>query len=316
MGLVSTQVTVLPGRRPGRAGRVWVGFALPLLVVLAGPASADESPVATPAPRVAPRAPAWPEALAQRNARYAVLTRVDDPEGEAHEALLAHAVTTRETDPASDLEELRRFVAAQRGHWATVEAKLARTLDLEGEREEQILARRTLARAHAQFARVRFPMVRDENGLLVHEAELELRRYERDSLRLDREGERLSVFATQNPDPAAERFSVMREHHRETASEAVREELRDELETDRALAIHEVRNEEREARTAEQADAKAEERADAEAEKDAERAEEKAEALAEREDEAATERATERSDERADESILERQMLQSEDGGL
>src|SRR5690606_34221889 len=110
----------------------------------------------------------------RRNARYAVLTRVDDPEAEARETLLAHAVTTRETDPASEVEELRRFVAARRGHWATVEAELTRTLDPAGEREEQILARRTVARAHAQFARVRFPMVRDESGLLVHEAELEL----------------------------------------------------------------------------------------------------------------------------------------------
>lgn len=333
MRLVSTQVTVrhTEGRAGRRRGRAAVALASPLLaLVLAGPAAADESPAAPPAPapeaaprpevapaaRVAPPAATWPEALSRRNARYAVLTRVDDPESEAREALLAHAVTTRETDPASELEELRRFVAAQRGHWATVEAELVRTLDLEGERDEAVLARRSLARAHAQFARVRFPRVPDENGLLVHEAELELRIYERESLRLDRRGERLGVFATQHPDPGAERFHLTRLDHRQAAPEAVREDLRSELEIDRALAIEDGKNDQRLARELEQKEAKDEARAEAQDEAALERKAEKAEALAERAGDAAAERATERADERTDERTAEQQMLQSEVGAF
>lgn len=98
----------------------------------------------------------WPAALQKRNARYASLTRVGDPEGDLHERLISHLQMVRIDDRLGDLEELRRKRAA--GHVPprhVLHARVARDHDLSGDEGEVVLASITNERRHAETRRFR-----------------------------------------------------------------------------------------------------------------------------------------------------------------
>lgn len=98
----------------------------------------------------------WPAALHKRNARYASLTRVDDPQGDLHERLIAHMELARVDDRLGDLEELRRKRAA--GHVPprmVAQAQVTRDLDPDGDEGEVILASITNERRFAETRRFR-----------------------------------------------------------------------------------------------------------------------------------------------------------------
>lgn len=117
----------------------------------------------------------WPAALQKRNARYASLTRVDDPQGDLHERLIAHMELVRVDDRLGDLEELRRKRAAShvppRG---VVYAHVIREQDLGGDQDEVILASTTNERRWAETRRFR-DLAGDHVELAVHLRDVRLR---------------------------------------------------------------------------------------------------------------------------------------------
>lgn len=154
-----------------------------VLVLLLGAdhALAGDEPVLPCPPRA--QAPAaegeqgarWPAALKKRNARYASLTRVDDPQGDLHERLIAHMDLARVDDRVGDLEELRRKRAD--GHIPprlVAHAHVTRDQDLGGDEDEVILAATTNERRYAETRRFR-DLGGDREELYVHRRDLQRR---------------------------------------------------------------------------------------------------------------------------------------------
>lgn len=125
-----------------------------LLCALPQQAFAGDPPLPTPVG--ADVAPAWPTKLKHRNARYASLTRVDDPSGDVHERLIAHMHMNRVDDRVGDLEEVRRrrtsgFVPPL----AVKDALVMRVHDADGDDNEVVLASIRHERRHAEIRRFR-----------------------------------------------------------------------------------------------------------------------------------------------------------------
>lgn len=135
--------------------------ALALLLGVDRALAGDEPVLPRPRGAQAPAAEAdqgarWPAALQKRNARYASLTRVDDAEGDLHEALIAHTDLARVDDRLGDLEELRRKRAADHVPPRVVaHAVVTRDLDLASDAYEEVLASTTHERRHAETRRFR-----------------------------------------------------------------------------------------------------------------------------------------------------------------
>jgi hypothetical protein len=123
-------------------------FAFALLLLGAGQAGAQE-PASKPA--------AWPDNLKHRNARYAALGRVDDPEGDAHERLVAHMEMVRVHDDLGDLDQMAR--ARLSGHRpprdASVHARLERAQDADGDQHQTVVAGLPGTRQFAETRRFR-----------------------------------------------------------------------------------------------------------------------------------------------------------------
>ncbi len=279
-----------------------------LLTALSASAAYADGPGAGPAAgpaRIASRAE-WPEQLAHRNARYAVLDRVDDPVGDAREAFLASAHVRRIDDPIGDREEERRFLAARRGHWASVYARVSRAVDRAGDAVQAVLATRTLARKDAQFARIRFPRLADPKGDQVFEDQVELAKYQQDRVRFGQLGERVG-FAEQREDPEGRFNREERDERRKSASLDRTTEGHRADDAEEARLLREDREDAgREARldaSIDELDERSEAREEARDETKLERLEESGE------------RASERGEERELDSTEERATIQSEEGG-
>ena len=287
-------------------------FAALLFAGLVTPAAlADEGPVVQPNPALpaaeAPEA-TWPDALRHRNARYAVLARSLDREGDRHEALLAKAYTDRTHDLAGDREVARRSRAAQRGHWGAVHARLQRTQDDPGDARERILARLSNARKHAAFARVRFPKVLVD-GQWVYDDAQELKLYKQRLLEFGDANERVAM-AEERHDPRAVDRLVQRQDNRDTSTTDREERLIDRAD-ERAMAVSD-RDRAREIERQEEAEEGDLEDLERDLESEDEAAMEGLEGELDRV-EAGEERASEREEERALDSEVE-QALQQEEG--
>lgn len=162
-----------------------VSTAAMVALLGASPALAGDEPVLPCPPR--PQAQAdgqapgqadgarWPAALQKRNARYASLTRVDDPQGDLHERLIAHMDLVRVDDRLGDLEELRRKRAASHvPPRVVVHARVTRDQDLGGDEGEVILASITNERRHAETRRFR-DLAGDHDELVVYQREVRSR---------------------------------------------------------------------------------------------------------------------------------------------
>jgi hypothetical protein len=136
-------------------------------------------PPALPAPAAAPdAAPAWPAELKHRNARYASLTRVDDPSGDVHERLIAHMQMNRVTDRVGDLEEVRRKrTAGAVPPLAVKDALVMRDQDVDGDGNEVVLASIRHSRRHAETRRFR-DLSGDSTELTVYKRDLKRIRLE------------------------------------------------------------------------------------------------------------------------------------------
>ncbi len=249
-----------------------------------------------------PQGARWPAALQKRNARYASLTRVDDPQGDLHERLIAHMELARVDDRLGDLEELRRKRAASHvPPRSVVYARVTREQDLGGDEDEVILASTTNERRWAETRRFR-DLAGDHDELAAHLRDVRSRR----SPAFERED--VIRHGTVDPNPAAEAYIIRRnEMFRDRDVDSGYEEKEeDRLLFGRDDGREDGRDDERSDRAI-----------DAAAEKAAEKAAEDADAKAERSmDE--LEAATEKSNEQLQERILERQteaQAEREEGG-
>lgn len=215
-----------------------IAAALLGTLLSAAPGLAGEPPLPAPALPKAPAAdaaPAWPTELKHRNARYASLTRVDDPSGDVHERLIAHMQMNRVTDHVGDLEEVRRkrttgFVPPL----AVKDALVMREQDVGGDDNEVVLASIRHERRHAETRRFR-DLAGDST---------ELADYKRDQKRIRLEREDRIVIGRDGVDESRARYLDDRDtqEDRETGAsvgEAERAETRVEDEVDRALAREE-----------------------------------------------------------------------------
>lgn len=195
-----------------------VGGIAPAAWAQQAPASGavEESATPLPRPRESGGLERWPKALRARNARYAVLDRVTDEAGDAHEALEAQAEVARVDDPAGDREEARRALAYQRGHFGTVYAQLARDVDRAGDRVQMALAASTCARRYAALARIRFPRASTEQRVrygVEFEDEVELAEYKEQYLQFGPGTERVGI-ASGEGDPAGREYIEQRKDFR------------------------------------------------------------------------------------------------------
>lgn len=193
-----------------------------LLASLMGqPASGQQGPAAAAAPLPRVEAPRWPAQLRKRNARYAVLDRVEDRAGDEREAVWARASLSRVTDRCGDREEVRRERAFRNGHFGTIHAHVARAVDRHGDRVQLALAAATRARQHAALARVRYPRASAEQQVrygVRFDDEVELAEYKENYLQYGPAAEQVEI-ANQEDDPLARDYIAEREDDRD-ATEA------------------------------------------------------------------------------------------------
>jgi hypothetical protein len=305
--------------------------ALPavLLAALAGPAIAQTAPPspAPPARDLAPApaaAPAWPEALKKRNARYAVLTRTDDPDGDARERLVAASDTSRIDDPIGD-REIERQVRADRHvpPRATQFARVDRDVDDPGDEQQIVVSHYAGARQYAETRRFRdlggdqrelvlYRVDRlqghfDDGPKLAEDREREVRgRYlisHDDHVRTDAQNETVGDVERRNEaeqehqaDAALQRGEALQDYINEmrAAREAARQEATQDAHGDAATE-----------RTDEQAQNRADARADA-------RTEARADARTDARLEGSAERQAERQDENAADRLADRQLEHEE----
>lgn len=188
-------------------------------------------PPALPAPVAAPdAAPAWPAELKHRNARYASLTRVDDPSGDVHERLIAHMQMNRVTDRVGDLEEVRRKrTAGAVPPLAVKDALVMRDQDVDGDGNEVVLASIRHSRRHAETRRFR-DLSGDSTELTVYKRDLK-------RIRLENE-DRVIRHAEDRQTPRGNYLydrDLEERESGETINEAERAEERDDDAADRAL---------------------------------------------------------------------------------
>ncbi len=241
----------------------------------------------------------WPAALKKRNARYAALTRVDDPEGDLHERLIAHMDLVRVHDRIGDLEELRRKRAA--GHvppQVVVHARTTRDQDLDGDEGEVILAATTNERRYAETRRFR-DLGGDREELVAYRRDVRSGRAgpvddERIMHARDRERAAVRDFFDNRADHAREGLADP------TLSDEEREQERRGERQDELNLIREEGNAERES--------------ERDHERAQEREDEQAATLAETELERAAEMSAEQLEERQLDAQLDRQLEQEESG--
>lgn len=195
----------------------------PLLLcgrAMAGDPPAPASPPAPPKVEApAGDGPGWHKQLAHRNARYASLTRVHDPAGDLHEAIVAHMNLDRVGDPTGDMEEVR--VARASGKVpprATADALVARGRDVDGDSGETVLAAGTHHRRFAETRRFR-DIGGDKRELVIHQRDRQRRNKLQDENRVLTAGEvqRGDVLDQRDEalDSNAERADQLREQRRE-----------------------------------------------------------------------------------------------------
>lgn len=151
--------------------------------LLAADVSLAGEPPVLPTPRGAagPQQEArWPAELQHRNARYASLTRVDDPEGDLRVRLLAHMQTARVDDRVGDFEEVRRKRAAEHvPPRAVLYAQTKREADARGDTGEEVLASIRHERRFAETRRFR-DLAGDAEELVAHQRAVRDRRLKQD----------------------------------------------------------------------------------------------------------------------------------------
>lgn len=312
----SPRVTTLPARgTPFVCGAWLVSSATPLaisslLLLAAASASAQDG-----------TAPRWPRALKERNARYANLTRVDDPATDERERRLQHALLTRVDDRLGDLEvERLHRLGGQVPPRAVLHARITRERSLGDDAQQVVLAGLTTHRRHAETRRFR-DLGGDEEVLALHREDL-----------LRNPGADRVMIASQEKDGAHERYAESREdvrrqpgqadlrgreaqEDREEKRASERDLLRDEGFRERDGGREARREARREASEAREVEAALERDADQDAEKKAEKAEERAGAKDDARIEKAGERNLEKQGERRDDRNLERQQEREERGG-
>lgn len=240
--------------------------------------------------------PRWPDALKKRNARYALLGRVDDARGDHHENDLLITPTRRVGDRLGDREEaFRDRMAAKSPPRASQHAVVRRVVDDPGDEREVLITRRPNASRHAETRRFR-----DFAG-----DEVELAKWRNDKLTAPGPDDMYGIGKTgdsRNRDYFDQREEVL---HKDGASPRDRERDEErfrEKRAERDLMRDENILERQRERLAEQAERDAEKDAD-KAEKDEEKAAEDDDAAAERAAEQAAERTAERADRATDRQI-------------
>jgi len=277
-----------------------------LLLIACAPGSLRAQDVAPAGDPVNP-VKRWPEQLKNRNAHYANLARVDDPAGDAHEVVIAKALTERVDDPLGDREERRRHLCAK--HVPPRATEFARMDRDAGDDREQIVIAETRNRPGQKRAS-RLAEVRRFRDLAGDADELVRWKLDRtrgpmvndpDAYRIVNEGqsERTGRFFE-------EREDTIHIGGAETSRDLERErDAEDDRDTERQLGREEAREEDRRSERVEAAVDAATER---DAEREAEKTDEKAADAAEREGE----RETERADESKTDREAERQLEQEE----
>lgn len=246
----------------------------------------------------------WPEPIKNRNARYANLARVDDVAGDAHERVIAKALTDRVDDRLGDREERRRHMCAK--HVPPRATEFARVERDAGDDREQLVIAQTRDRPGQKRASRLAELRRFRD--LAGDAD-ELARWKEDRLRGPMVGDPDRVEVVQGK-PRNGRFFEEREDTihidgAETQRDLERErDEREERDTERQLGREEAGDDLRE-RNLERADETMSER---EAERESEKTDEKAADAAERD----AERETERADESKTDREAERQLEQEE----
>ncbi len=273
-----------------------------LLIACCAPGSLRAQDVA--ADPTQPTRARWPEPIKNRNARYANLARVDDVAGDAHERVIAKALTDRVDDPLGDREERRRHLCAK--HVPPRATEFARVERDRGDDAEQIVIAETRNRPGQKRAS-RLAEVRRFRDLAGDGEELAI--YKMDRLRGPMVNDPDAVEHVQGK-PRDDRFFNSREDtiHVDGAEtqrdlERVRD-AEDERDTERQLGREEAGAERDTERNVEA-------QSERDAERDAEKADEKDADAAERD----SERETERADESKTDRDAERQLEQEEQNG-
>lgn len=239
----------------------------------------------------------WPEPIKNRNARYANLVRVDDVAGDAHERVIAKALTDRVDDPLGDREERRRHICAK--HVPPRATEFARVERDRGDDAEQLVIAEMRDRPGQKRAS-RLAEVRRFRDL-AGDAD-ELARWKKDRLRGPMVDDPDQVgMGKQGVDGRTDHYFQEREDTihiggAETSRDVERkDELEDDRESERQIGREEAREEDRQGRMVEAAlERDAERDAEKDSEKDADSAERDAEREAERADESKTDREAER----------------------
>lgn len=174
---------------------------------------------------------AWPAELKHRNARYASLTRVDDPSGDVHERLIAHMQMSRVVDRIGDLEEVRRRrTSSVIPPLAVKDALVMRDRDVRGDDNEVVLASIRHERRHAETRRFR-DLAGDSTELAAYKDDLK-------RIRLDR-GERILMGAGEQHEMRGMYFDSREDQEArdtgDTMGEASRAEARDEAAEERDI---------------------------------------------------------------------------------
>lgn len=249
----------------------------------------------------------WPEPIKHRNARYANLVRVDDVDGDAHERVIAKALTERVDDRLGDREERRRHLCAK--HVPPRATEFARVERDAGDDREQIVIAETRNRPGQKRAS-RLAEVRRFRDLAGDADELRCWKLDRTRGPMLNDPDAIRMV-NENESAMRGRFFEEREDTihlggAETQRDLERErDAQDDRDTERQLGREEARDEDRRAERTEAAVDAASER---DAERDAEKTDEKAADAAEREGE----REAERADESKTDREAERQLEQEE----
>jgi hypothetical protein len=260
--------------------------------ICAPPAAAPPAaaPPATPEPAT-PEQQQWPDALRSRNSRRAVLTRVDDLPGDAHERVVAEAFVGRIDDPIGDREEDRRDRGARaRPPRASRFAEIARTDDRDDDARQIALQQLPVGRRHAEIRRYR-DLSGDQEVLALYMAD------QHDGVRVVNESP--GSLHEERDDSSRNLARSETDNSSERRTERVDDSRRD-RELNRSEAAID-RERERLERQVDHSDALAEEAAAT-----------KTELATERKEEKADERKVERKDERAADRRDERQLQREE----